>query len=51
MTERIVLMALIPSQPALSAARAGSTMCVMLGVIFAQTGIVAALRSPSRRPP
>ena len=41
MTERIVLIALMPSHPARSAARPGSSMWVMLGVIFAQTGFVA----------
>ena len=43
MTLRIVLIALIPWQPASSAARAGSSMCVMFGVILAQTGLRAVL--------
>ena len=35
-------MALIPWQPAASAARDGSSMCVTFGVILAQTGTLAA---------
>src|SRR5262249_26042329 len=42
-TLRIVLIALTPSQPAFSAARVGSSICVTLGVIFAHTGTFAAL--------
>ncbi len=42
MTLRNVLIALIPEQPARSAARAGSSMRVILGVIFAQKGFFAA---------
>src|SRR5947208_296202 len=42
MTLRIVLIALIPWQPAASAAREGSSMCVTLGVILAHTGTFAA---------
>jgi hypothetical protein len=42
MTQRMVLMALMPWQPAPKAARLGSSMCVMLGVILAQTGFRAA---------
>ncbi len=42
MTLRIVLIALTPWQPARRAARLGSSMRVMFGVIFAQTGFVAA---------
>ena len=38
----MVLIALMPSQPAAKAARLGSSMCVTLGVIFAQTGFFAA---------
>ena len=38
----MVLMAATPSQPAASAAAAGFVMSVMLGVILAQTGLVAA---------
>lgn len=41
MTEVIVLIAATPSQPAVSAVRAGNAMSVMLGVIFAHTGLVA----------
>lgn len=41
-TDAMVLMADTPSHPAASAALAGSRMSVMLGVIFAQTGLVAA---------
>ena len=46
-TLRIVLIALTPWQPARNAARVGSSMRVMLGVIFAQTGFVAAPHDPT----
>ena len=42
MIDRIVLIALIPWHPARSAARTGSSMCVIFGVILAQTGRFAA---------
>ena len=42
MTQRMVLMALMPWQPARKAARLGSSIWVMLGVILAQTGFLAA---------
>ena len=45
MTLRIVLIALMPSAPDSSEARAGSVMCVMLGVIFAQNGRSVASRT------
>ena len=40
MTERMVLIAAMPSQPLAKAARLGSSMWVTFGVIFAQTGIL-----------
>ncbi len=42
MTLRMVLIALTPWQPPRKAARLGSSMCVTFGVIFAQTGFLAA---------
>jgi len=42
MTERMVLMALRPVAPPRRAARPGSSMWVMLGVILAQTGSLVA---------
>ena len=39
MTERIVLIAEMPTAPPRTAASEGSLMLVMFGVIFAQTGI------------
>lgn len=41
MTEVMVLMAATPSQPAVSAVRAGAVISVMLGVILAHTGTLA----------
>ena len=43
MTEVMVLMAAMPSEPASRAVRAGSVMSVMFGVILDQTGTVAFL--------
>lgn len=43
MTDWMVLMAATPSLPVSSAALAGRVMSVMLGVILAQTGMVAFL--------
>lgn len=40
-TDCMVLMAAMPSQPALNAALAGKVMSVILGVILAQTGMLA----------
>ena len=45
-TQRIVLIALTPWQPALRAARAGSSIRVTFGVIFAQTGFPGRARNP-----
>lgn len=41
MTDWMVLMAATPSQPAFNAVLAGKVMSVMLGVILAQTGMLA----------
>ena len=42
MTDWMVLMAASPWQPLVKAVRAGKVMSVMLGVIFAHTGTLAA---------